>query len=100
MAAIDQYAVSINATFRQRIEMLILKAAAAVQAEPTNTDNHGQRSMLAQRIFHDPAGYAVRFAAAVAADPNNAGISLESSDPDLLFTVNSLFNAFTVTVPN
>jgi hypothetical protein len=90
----NQYTVATDPTFQHRIEMLMLKAAANVQAESPDAEHHDRRSALARQIFHDPAGFAQRFAAAVAADPNGAGINLASTDNDLLFTINALFNAF------
>jgi hypothetical protein len=94
MPAIDQYGVSTDPTFQHRIQVLMLKAAAAVQAEASNAASHAQRAALARAVLMDPVGWATRFAMAVAADPNNAGIGLASTDNDLLFTVDALWNAF------
>lgn len=93
MAFIDQDNLSNLSTFRQRIRMCICKAAAAVQAEPANTSNHVNRSILAHSILNSPDSYVTAFSSAVAADPNTAGINVNSTDDDLLFTVNSLYNA-------
>jgi hypothetical protein len=96
MPAIDQYTVSTDPTFQHRVQMLVLKAAAAVQSENPAAANHSRRSALAHNVFYDPAGYAARFAAAVAADPNSANVGLGSTDDDLLFTINSLWDALSL----
>lgn len=104
----DQYTLGQDATFRSRILVAVLKAAAAVQAEdpagmatppgyPGAKDAlHALRSRLAAAAIADQATYAARFAAVVAADPATAGITANSSDDNLLFTVNSLWNTFSI----
>ena len=108
MAYTDQYALGNDATFIGRVQVAALKAAAAVQAEDpaglsvpagypgTKGALHLERSAFAARVLADPAAHAPEIARAVAADPNTAGITAQSSDSDLLFTVNALFNAFSV----
>jgi hypothetical protein len=106
VAYTDQSALGADATFKGRIQVAVVKAAVAVQAEDPaglalpagytlgKDALHAARSRLATRILADPTGYATLFAVAVAADPNTAGITGASSDSDLLFTVNALFTAF------
>lgn len=108
MAYTDQFALGNDATFKGRVQVAILKAAAAVQAEdykvlaapvsyPGAKDAlHAARVRLAAAVLDDAATYAAKFAAVVAADPNTAGIAATSTDSDLLFTVNALWNAFAV----
>lgn len=108
MAFTDQYTLGQDATFRGRIAVAILKAAAAVQSEdpadlappagyPGARDAlHALRSRLAAAVFADTTTYAARFAAVVAADPSTAGITALSTDQDLLFTCNSLWNSLAI----
>lgn len=108
MAFTDQYALGQDATFKERIAVAMLKAAAAVQAEdpaglavppgfPGAKDAlHAARSRLALAAIADPTTYAARFAAVVAADPTTAGITGSSTDDDLLFTINSLWSSLAV----
>ena len=112
MAYQDQFDLANTPTFKERIEIAILKASAAVQAEdetglslPSGTtltaqELHDKRSELAYEVLRNPTGYAVLFAKAVASDPNTAGIDSESTDSDLLFTVNALWSAFAVNGAN
>lgn len=94
--------------FRERIEQAIIKAAIDIQAEdeiglslPAGFTGlvqalHKLRAELAYDVLHQPHVYAIVFAKAVANDPNNAGINVNSIDADLLFTVNSIWNAFSI----
>lgn len=108
MSYTAQSALSADATFRGRISMAVALAAIAVQSEDPAAlavpkgynfgigNLHALRSALATRILADNATWTALFAIAVAADPNSAGLSANSSDSDLLFTVNSVYNAFAV----
>lgn len=93
MALVDQDNLSHDSVFRQRIRMCLCLSAAAVQAEPAQTANHVNRSNFARSVLNSPDAYVGAMSAAVACDPNNAGISARSTDSDLEFTTNALFNA-------
>ncbi len=118
MAFIDRYLLAANdVNFQRRCEIATVIAAVNAQAEtpsglalptgyaPTGAADdtakkqklHEVRAALANRILIDPGSIGRLFAVAVASDPNNAGITTASTDADIQFTVNSLFNAFAVT---
>ncbi len=118
MAFSDRYLLAINnRTFIRTCTIAALLAAVAAQAEdpsgltlpagyaPTGTTDtaskkqklHEVRAALANRIITSPDAMGQLFALAIASDPNNAGISGSSSDSDIQFTANALFNAFAVT---
>lgn len=108
MAYTDQFALGSDVTFVSRIQVAVLKAAAAVQAEDpagieppvgypgTKAALHSRRAALALAAINDAPGYAARFAQMVAADPATGGITSGSTDSDLLFTVNSLWSTFAI----
>jgi len=85
-----------NQTFIERVTMAAVRAAIAVQAEDSETANHAERSALAYQILHSSASLGQKFVTAVAADPGAVGIAADTSENDLLFTVNSVFNALAI----
>ena len=101
-------ATSGDDVFRRRVTIAMLRAAAAVQAEiltsatvppahvGTNQSVHDLRAKLAQQCVLNPDRYGHLFALATASDPNNASVGPLSTDADIQFTVNSLFNTFAI----
>jgi hypothetical protein len=87
------WALAKDPAFIRKIMYAAERAAIAVQAEDPETANHTERSALANAILHNLKGESAKFAQAVAADPGAVGISNETTDNDLLFTVSSVFNA-------
>ena len=85
--------LSKTTAFKQKIIVAAVRAAIAVQAEDTGTANHTERAALANKILLNPTSEGARFALPVASDPSGVAINIETSDADLLYTVNSLFNA-------
>lgn len=76
--------------FVRRVESAMVKAATEVGAEPAEPTPRSQlRRALSVNVFTDLAGYADRFALAVAANPV---INHESTDGDVQFTVNSVWD--------
>lgn len=90
MTFLDQFNTAQNPDFRRRVEMALVKAAVSVMAESAATDGHAERAAFAGRVLAAPATTSGPAAAAVATNPV---ITSESSDGDLEFTVNSMFNA-------
>lgn len=89
MGLSEQWDLSEMTDFQKRVEMAAVKAAIDVQAEALDTPNHAGRSLLATDML---AGMLLpRMARAVA---SNGAISAASSDSDLEFTVNSMWDAF------
>lgn len=95
MAYVDQDEYPQSATFQKKIRVAMIKAALAVVGEDQSgmvAAGAAKRHELGVNILNDPAAYEMRFRQAVAADPGGAGVSPASSDNDILFTVNSVFN--------
>lgn len=57
---------------------------------------HESRTALAAKILADPQSWGYLFALGIASDPNTAGISATSTDSDIQFTANAIYNAFAV----
>lgn len=55
---------------------------------------HNARAVVAYKARHDPEGMGRLFAFAIISDPNNAGLNATSSDSDLQFTVNAVWDSF------
>jgi hypothetical protein len=84
-----------DATFVSRAQHAMVKAAIAVQAEATNTTNHVNRAAYARSVLNDPNRYGPMFAQGVV---TNASITDQSSDNDIEFTVNSIWDAYAGTL--
>lgn len=91
MSFSTQYTLATDPTFIARVTIAMTKAAVAVASEASTTANHGARATFAKNALHDPLGYAPKYALAVV---SNGAISAESSDSDIEFTVNSMWDAF------
>ena len=92
MALIDKYELGADATWRARCQMAALQAATDVMAEAVSTPGHDLRADFANKVLLQPALQSGAIAFGVAAQP---GIVDETaSDSDILFTVNSLWNAW------
>lgn len=92
MALADQADLAMSVGFRKRVLMAALNAARDVSSEPPSEDGATdiKRAQLAYGILSNPGSYEDRWAWAVAA---SAMITYTSSDSDLQWTVNSLFDA-------
>lgn len=92
MSLQDQAALATFPTFRDRVLIATVQAARDVAAEAPSGDQRKDdlRSSLATNVLADPEGYASRFAWAVAA---NVAITFASTDSDIQFTVNSVWDA-------
>lgn len=91
MSLSSQYTLSIDTIFIQKVQQAIVRAAVQIQAEPASEQYHPQRSSFAKMVLHDPAKYAPLFAQGVA---GNDLITGNSPDSDILFMVNSIWNAY------
>ena len=92
----DQYDLATNNGFIKRVGMAMVKAAVAVCAE-TYTDDTPARATWATQVLRDPEHYARKMAFGVA---RNNVITVESSDADIEFTVNSIWNAYAGVQPH
>jgi hypothetical protein len=89
----DSYVLSRLTSFAERVQAAVVKAAVDVAAEtPDASERSRLRRALSARILENREGidYAARFALAVAVNPV---ITKSSSDSDIQFTVNSLWDA-------
>jgi len=90
-ALIDITDLATYPTFIRRVTAAAIDAAVAVGAEPFDgTAYRIARRSLATDIFNDTDTWGKRFAWGVAANPV---ITTASSDADIQFTVNSLWDA-------
>lgn len=95
MTFLEQVELAENGEFQARIRQAAITAATAIMADrPANTPQaiatHALRTRLALDVLRNPTTWARAFAAAVVT--NNA-VSAQSSDSDLQWTVNSLWDA-------
>ncbi|SRR5213593_1303879 len=89
--------LGLHPTFIRRVTAAAVKAAVDVGAEAySGQSNQILRRSLATHVFEDTATWGARFARGVAANPV---ITIDSSDGDLQFTVNSLWDAYAGAFP-
>ncbi|MGZ0147156.1 hypothetical protein ACXJJ3_08800 [Kribbella sp. WER1] len=91
MSLLDQAQLARFEGFADRVLVAAMQAAADVAAEAPSGDQRRDslRKTLATNVLNDPEGYHVRFAWAVA---RNVAITFESTDSDIQFTVNSMWD--------
>lgn len=81
-----------HTTFEWRVTAAVIKAAVAVGGEAYDGSQYRiMRRALATKVFEETQLWGERFSWGVAA---NADITLESSDNDIEWTVNSLWDAY------
>lgn len=92
MPLADQAQLASFPPFRDRVLIATVQAAKDVASEAPSGDQRTDdlRSSLATNVLSDPEGYATRFSWAVAANP---AITFASTDSDIQFTVNSVWDA-------
>jgi hypothetical protein len=87
----ESQALAQNATFKMRVRHAMVKAAVAVMAEDPATLNHAKRAAFSGAAIDEPERTSARMAMGVVTNPVISGAS---SDSDIEFTVNSLWNAY------
>ena len=93
MAFVDQYALATDTTFGQRVQVAMMTAAVQVAAETEGADEtvYDKRQQLATKVLQSGGVATLQwFIWAVVANPVITGAS---TDSDLQFTVNSVWNA-------
>jgi hypothetical protein len=88
----EAYTLGADATWRARCQTGGLQAAANVMSEDDTTAGHAERTAWANRVLLNPALESQAIAFGVAAQPGITGP--EASDQDILFTINSLVDAW------
>jgi hypothetical protein len=93
MAYVDQATLADDVTFRARIRVAIMTAAVQVQGEAKSgfsDAQYGKRQALATAILATGGSdYIDRFSWAVA---TNVAVTAASTDSDIQFTVNSMWD--------
>lgn len=91
MSLLDQAQLAKHQGFRDRVLTAAVQAAVQVAAEAPSGDQRKDdlRATLATNVMNDPMGYVERFAWSVV---QNAAITYESTDSDIQFTVNSVWD--------
>lgn len=91
MAFADQAQLARFSGFQDRVEVAMVTAATQVASEAAsdNPQTDQLRKVLATNVLNNPDDYRTRFAWAVVSNPV---ITFESSDNDIQFTVNSVWN--------
>lgn len=91
MAYIDSFNLSQNSTFRGKIQIAIATAAKDIRGESPsdNEDLDLKRSELAFQVLRNPLEWIDIFSINVCTNPV---INESSTDADIQFTVNSLWN--------
>jgi hypothetical protein len=90
MSLIDQYTTSQDTTFRQKVQMAMVKTAVDVQGESTGTANHTNRSTYAAQVLNSPEAYIGRFALAAA---EGGAVTTTSSDSNIINQVSAIWDA-------
>ncbi len=91
MSFLSQSNLIKDADFVARVTHAAIKSAVAVQAEAANTVGHTKRTDFALQVLHSSQVYGPLMAQGVV---TNVAITAASTDNDIEFTVNSLWNAF------
>jgi len=91
MSLLDQAQLARFDGFRDRVLVAAVQAAADVASEASSGDTRKDslRATLATNVLNDPMGHLDRFAWAVA---RNVAITFASSDSDIQYTVNSMWD--------
>lgn len=97
MGFTEQHTLATSQEFFIRVKVAVAKASIAVANEDPATLGHTQRVQYAQAALANLDSVARNMAFGVACNPV---ISAESSDSDIEFTVNSVFNAYAGVVIN
>ncbi len=95
MDFLGQIALAEDGTFQARVRQAVITAAVEIMADaPENTPQaiaiHAKRAALANRVLLDPTSLQRAWAYMVA---SNTAINDTSTDSDLQWTVNSMWNA-------
>ena len=88
----EAYQLGADPTWRARCQTAGIQAATNVMAEDAATPGHEERTDYANRVMLNPSLESAAIAFGVAAQPGITGE--DATDQDILFTVNSLWNAW------
>lgn len=88
----EAYALGSDPVWRGRCQTAGLQAAANVMAEDPTTEGHDLRIAYANTVMLNPSLQSQAIAYGVAAQPGI--VDKNATDQDILFTVNSLWDAW------
>ena len=88
----EAYTLGADPTWRARCQSASLQAATNVMSEDTTVVGHTERAAYANKVLLNPSLQSQAIAFGVAAQPGITGA--DATDNDILFTVNSLWNAW------
>lgn len=88
----EAFALGSDATWRARCQTAALQAATNVMSEPDTDPGHAERAAYANKVLLNPSLQGQAIAFGVAAQPGIEGPS--ATDQDILFTVNSMWDAW------
>lgn len=88
----EAYELGADPTWRGRCQTAGLQAAANVISEDDTTAGHAERATYANKVMLNPSLQSQAMAFGVAAQPGITGP--EATDSDILFTTNSLWDAW------
>jgi hypothetical protein len=87
----DAFALADTPEFQRRVTVALVKSAVAVMAEGSSAPNHQLRGTYASKVLASPEVEGMNMALGVT---TNAAITENSSDSDIEFTINTLFDAY------
>lgn len=92
MAYADDYVLSQDSTFQNRIRMSMIKIALTVAATPPTTDAviDGKRNVLADAVLNDPTAHIQRFTLAAIEE---GALTSQSSDANLDTSIAAVWSA-------
>ncbi len=91
MTFVQQATLAADTTFIARVTQAAVTAGKDIQAEVGSTPGHVKRTDYALQVLRSPQVFGPLFAQGVASNP---AISGASTDSDIQFTVNSLWDAY------
>lgn len=84
-----KFEAATSGTFQSRVEIALVSAAVAIQAENPDKANRGNRRALSRSCLVESNKYVRAFSLAVA----SAGIDESSADADIAAAINSVWDA-------
>jgi len=94
MAFSDTWKLVQHKTLNARIEVAVVTAAIAIANEAPETPNHAERKALALKVVAAPETYAAILAYGVCANVTIATAGEATTDNDIQFVVNSLWDTY------
>lgn len=88
----EAYQLGSDPTWKARCQSGAIQAATNVMSEDDTTTGHTERQAYANKVLLNPSLQAAQIAFGVAAQPGITGP--DATDQDILFTINSLWNAW------